>query len=73
MLLAVRNFIQEQGVVSSEQLSREFCIALDALKPMLEICIHKGFIRSVNSKKACGSPCQSCPTQRIDYYEWISC
>lgn len=72
MLLAVRNFIQAHGVVSSEQLTREFTIALEALKPILDICIHKGFIRAVNPQKSCGSPCQSCPTQRIDYYEWVN-
>lgn len=72
MLLAVRNFIQAHGVVSSEQLTREFTIALEALKPILDICIHKGFIRAVNPKKSCGSLCPSCPTQRIDYYEWIN-
>ncbi|MBP6917647.1 MAG: hypothetical protein KBB94_01880 [Legionellaceae bacterium] len=71
MLLAIRNFIQAHRVVSSEQLSREFRVAEDALSPMLEIWINKGEVRKANSK-SCGSSCQSCHAKQINYYEWIS-
>ena len=71
MLLAIRDFIQAQGTVSNEQLSREFRIATEALQPMLAFCVAKGLIRLLNPRKSCGSACQSCPSLRIDYYESV--
>ena len=71
MLLAVRNFIQTYGVVSSEQLSREFQIPAEALDPMLEIWIAKGVVQKLASKH-CGSSCQTCRPRSIAYYEAIS-
>lgn len=71
MLLAIRKFIRTHRVVSSEQLSREFRVALEALSPMLEIWISKGVIR-VAQTKSCGSKCRlSCHSQKINYYEWV--
>ncbi len=70
MLSAIRSFIQDHRMVSIEQLSREFCVAADALGPMLEIWINKGCIRKANQKKNCGSSCNACHVQRITYYEW---
>ncbi|MCX7091204.1 MAG: FeoC-like transcriptional regulator [Legionellales bacterium] len=70
MLSAIRNFIQIHRVVSVEQLSREFCIATEALGPMLEIWVNKGYIRKSNQKENCGTGCRSCYVQRVVYYEW---
>lgn len=71
MLLAIREFIQTHRVVSSEQLSREFRIAIEALVPMLEVWISKGVIRSAQTIN-CGSKCQlSCRSQKSNAYEWV--
>jgi hypothetical protein len=70
VLSAIRNFIQIHRVVSVEQLSREFCIAIEALGPMLEIWVNKGYIRKSNQKENCGTGCRSCYVQRVVYYEW---
>lgn len=70
MLSVIRNFIQMHRVVSVEQLSREFCIAIEALGPMLEIWVNKGYIRKRNQKENCGTDCRSCYVQRVVYYEW---
>ncbi len=70
MLLALRDFIKRHQVVSTEQLGREFRIALDALEPILAIWIHKGSIRQAQDKKGCGTSCRSCRVQPIVYYEW---
>lgn len=71
MLSSIRNYIQMHKLVSIEQLSREFCIAPDALHPMLEIWIKKDCIRVVKGKENCGSACHGCHAQQIVYYEWV--
>jgi hypothetical protein len=70
--LAIRDYIQKQGIVSIAQLSREFHIAIEALGPMLELWVNKGFVRKTDPKDSCGSACRGCSPQNIQYYEWNS-
>lgn len=70
MLSIIRNFIQVQRVVSMEQLSREFSIAVEALEPILEFWVNRGVIRKANQQKDCGSGCRTCHSKQITYYEW---
>ena len=71
MLLAIRDFIKRYQVVSTEQLTREFRLAHDALLPILTIWVNKGLIRKLSADAKCGA-CRSCHPKRqaYEYYEW---
>lgn len=71
MLLAIRNYMQHHRVASTEQLSREFQIAAEALEPIMAIWINKALIRKLNQKESCGTSCRSCQPKPIVYYEWL--
>jgi len=67
LIIKLRDFIKRQGVVSSQQLSREFKVDEMALKPMLAIWLKKGVIKKCSSEGRCSS-CSGCKTPP-DYYQ----
>jgi hypothetical protein len=70
MLLHLRKFIQQEKVVSLQQLQREFKIDSSALLPMLDIWEKKGDIYA-ESAATCRSLCKGCHTSPVVFY--ISC
>ncbi|HFC9266489.1 TPA: FeoC-like transcriptional regulator [Legionella pneumophila] len=70
MLLQIRDFIYREGVVSTQQLSREFHLDLTALQPMLDLWVRKGAIRKCQGGANCKTACFKC---RIppDYYQSV--
>ncbi len=69
MLLQIHNYIHREGVVSTQQLSREFQVEFTALEPMLEILVRKGTIEKCQKQANCQSTCFKCRTQGIEYYQ----
>lgn len=70
MLLQIRDFIQREHVVSTQQLSREFHIDEQALLPMLDIWVSKGVIKRCQEKAGCQSACMTrCKGNAPVYYE----
>lgn len=69
MLLHIRDFIRHQGVVSTQQLTREFHLELPALQPMLDMWVAKGVIRQCQEKANCQSACYKCRVRSFDYYQ----
>ena len=49
MLIALRDYIKHYKLVSSEQLTREFKIAMEALEPILDIWITKKIISKIKN------------------------
>lgn len=72
MLLQIRDYICREGVVSAQQLTREFRIDLSALQPMLDRWIDKGVISKCQEKANCKSACFKCRTQAPEYYQYVS-
>ena len=68
MLLQIRDFIHRGGIVSTQQLSREFHLPLSALQPMLDIWVRKGVIKKCTTQGNCRSACFKCRTQALEYY-----
>lgn len=62
MLLQIRDFIGQQGVVSTQQLTREFGLDLSALQPMLDLWVHKGAIVKCQEQSSCKGSCFKCRT-----------
>lgn len=70
MLLQISHYIAKQGVVSTQQLTREFHLDSAALQPMLDIWVRKGKIKKCEEKTGCASACFKCRTPP-EYYEFI--
>ncbi|MDI1352173.1 MAG: FeoC-like transcriptional regulator [bacterium] len=68
MLLHIRNYIWREGVVSTQQLTREFQLDVQALQPMLDLWVHKGAIRKSQEQAACQSTCFKC-RDTFEYYQ----
>ena len=71
MLLQLRDFIQREQVVSTQQLAREFHVDELALQPMLAVWIRRGIISQCDEKTACKSGCFRCHTKAPVYYQFI--
>ncbi|MDR3504473.1 MAG: FeoC-like transcriptional regulator [Legionella sp.] len=70
MLLQIRDYICRQGVVSTQQLTREFHLDLPALQPMLDLWVKKGVIRKCQEKANCQSACFKCRINALEYYQY---
>ena len=70
MLLKLRDFIQREQVVSTEQLARVFHVDEYALQPMLEIWTRRGVIRPCVKKEACQSTCFRCRMKTPVFYQY---
>ena len=71
MLLQLRDFIHEQLVVSTQQLSRAFHVEAQALQPMLDIWVQRGVIRQCHEKTACQSSCFRNDCKTLVFYQFI--
>lgn len=69
MLLQVLDFIKQQGMVNTQQLTRHFKIDEQALQPMLELWVKKGMIRPCQQAIHCQSSCFKCRINAPGYYE----
>lgn len=71
MLLQVCKYIRQEGVVSSQQIAREFKIDLFALQPLLDICVKKGMISKAVDALNCKSSCFKCKSDGISFYQVV--
>ena len=72
MLLQIRDYIRRAGIVSTQQLTREFHLEIQALQPMLDLWINKGVIRKCQEKTNCQSACFKCHIHFPEYYQYTS-
>ena len=70
MLLQIRNYISREGVVSTQQLTREFRLDLFALQPLLDLWVSKKVISKCAQNTTCKSTCFKCRTP-LEYYQYI--
>lgn len=68
MLIAIRQYIQQQKLVTLKQLERHFQVSSLVMQPILEILKERHDIQEV-TKELCSSDCGECENPR--YYEWI--
>lgn len=70
MLLQIRDYLRREGLVSSQQLAREFAVDISALEPMLDLWINKKLVHKSSKNLTCGSACFKC-RKPPEYYQWI--
>lgn len=72
MLYELRNYIKKYNLVSIAQISREFMMDIQAVKPMLDIWVKKGVVKIHNHPLNCKSSCGGCNKEISSvYYCWI--
>lgn len=71
MLLQLRDFIQRERIVSTQQLAREFRIDEQALQPMLALWVSKGVIQLCQQQSNCHGGCARCTSNTPDYYQYV--
>lgn len=71
MLLQIRDFIHREGLVSTQQLSREFQMERSALQPILDLWVSKGVIKKCQEESSCQSACFKCRTPP-EYYQYLN-
>ena len=71
MLLQIRDFIRQEGVVSTQQLTRAFHLDESALKPMLDFWLAKKAIQICGDNVNCNSGCQGCK-KPVEFYQCCS-
>jgi len=72
MLLKIRNFISQAGMVSTQQLTREFNVDLTALQPMLDLWVAKGILRKCQEQSNCQRSCFKCRVNAPEYYQYVA-
>ena len=71
MLLQIRDFIQRERVVSTQQLAREFDVDEPALQPMLDVWVRHVVIQACHKEKVCQGSCSRCSVKLPVYYQFI--
>ena len=69
MLLQIRDYFLREQVASTQQLAREFHLDEQALQPMLDVWMRKGFIKPCQQESpGCQSACARCKTNPPVFY-----
>jgi hypothetical protein len=66
MLLRLRDYIVREGMVSTQQMTREFKIEPSALQPMLDLWVNKGVIQKATQGTCRSQSCNKCHSN--EYY-----
>jgi hypothetical protein len=69
MLVAIRDFIQNQKMVTLSQLQREFNMHSEVLEPILALLMQRQEIRQLDVEY-CKKQCQDCETPQYLSLAW---
>ncbi|PWW81066.1 hypothetical protein CR164_12250 [Prosthecochloris marina] len=72
-LLELKEYLQNRGIVSINDLSVHYNASPETLEPMLEHWIRKGKLRKETPDSSCGNKKSSCSccTGNDVWYQWI--
>ena len=70
-LTALKKYLQENRVVSINDLATQFDTNPDVLRDMLEILIHKGQVQKIQDADVHCGKCAHCHLLSAELYEWI--
>ena len=70
ILSEVRDYLQERGQVSLQDLALHFDSDPEALRGMLEHWIRKGRVSRRKAAASCGSSCTQCDPASVELYVW---
>jgi hypothetical protein len=71
MILAdIRDYLQERGQATLQDMANHFDADPEALRGMLEVWIRKGKVTRYAATASCGSSCSKCDPAATDIYAW---
>ena len=70
ILSEIRDYLQERGQVSLQELALHFDSDSDALRGMLAHWIRKGQVSRHSTAASCGSRCTQCDPASVEFYVW---
>ncbi|MBW5802858.1 hypothetical protein FIV31_05480 [Coxiella endosymbiont of Ornithodoros amblus] len=71
MLLSIKAFLKERQSANLQELSLHFCKQPEAMRGLLAHWIRKGKIRCQKKPTDCGTKCQLCQPQFVEFYRWV--
>ncbi len=71
MLFELRDYLMQQQAVSLQQLAWHFQQPPDVLRCCLQHWIRKGKVLRCAGSSSCGSRCQLCRPEAVEYYQWL--
>lgn len=71
MLLALRDYIRKNKVVSQEDIARAFNIEATAVDAILSVWVTKGLLTCFRHPVACKTRCIKCNPKSPVFYEYI--
>jgi hypothetical protein len=70
ILSELKDYIQQRGQVSLQDIALHFDADADALRGMLERWIRKGLVSRRSATASCGSSCSQCDPAAVELYVW---
>jgi putative ferrous iron transport protein C len=70
-LSALKTYVQENHVVSMNDLTAHFDMDADTLRDMLEILIRKNQVRKIQDADVHCGKCAQCHLLNAELYEWV--
>ena len=70
-LSALKTYMQDNHVVSINDLTAHFDMDPDTLRDMLEILIRKGQVRKIHDADVHCGTCAQCHLLMAELYEWV--
>lgn len=71
ILIQVRDYLRTHGQAPLRDMALTFDMEPDALKPLLEHWVDKGWVEKLPKGTACGGGCNACAPESIEIYSWI--
>ena len=71
MLMQIRDYCAQRGLVSLQDLVMHFQVEADVMRQMLEHWIRKGTVCKHMPCGTCGSGCGSCNAALSEFYQWV--
>ena len=71
ILIDVRNYLRAKGQVALHDMSLEFGMEKEAIRPILDQLINKGKAEKLPQGSQCGGGCHSCAPETIEIYHWL--
>ena len=70
ILSQIRDYLQQRGEASLEDIARHFDTPPEAVRGMLETWMKKGRVQRHRAAPSCGTSCTQCDPAATEFYQW---
>lgn len=69
--IQIKKYLKFRKIAPLQDIAIHFRKEPDALRPMLDMWIHKGKVKRTRCASACQKGCCKCDPATLEVYEWI--